>query len=478
MNLKRKRCASNYKYTILFSLKKQFKKPLFSSPCKLPLTGFLIVFLSLFFLFFSTFFFKTSLNEVRADNEILQEQKQDFIDITAKSALIMDKYTGEILWGKDIDEKLYPASTTKMLTAIIAIENIPDLNVAVNISRNASGRNSSFFSFKAGDKITLMDLLKAALITSHNNATIALAEYISGGEQEFVKLMNKKAKEIGAYNSFFQNTNGLDTNYPEHKTTARDLAIIAGYCLKNDLFKKLVETKKDIITINDKEIEIKNTNFLLNYGYIKGVKTGFTENAGGCLVAYSEKNGLNLISVVLSSDTDKREVDTMKLIQWANENFLNKKIVDSSSTYKALKIESIEDNESIFLSSKLTLDIYPEKDFKKLIKKSDIIVLKDNLEDIFTTDNNANTSNPIVYFTLPVKSNEQIGKLNLYINDKKQEEINLIIKDSVENPAVYIIVADKIESRQIRIAIFLIAFYFLIIIFIIVKNLFSRSRLE
>ncbi|MBM3713104.1 MAG: D-alanyl-D-alanine carboxypeptidase, partial [Actinobacteria bacterium] len=254
------------------------------------------IYLSLFFLFLSVLLFKPFLCEISADS---YTQTQDFIDITAESAVVMDYDTKRILWEKNSDEKFYPASTTKMLTAIVAIENIPNLNETVSISKSASGRNSSFFEFKTGDKITLLDLLKAALIISHNNATIALAEYVSGSEPEFVELMNKKASKLGAYNTFFQNTNGLDTDYPEHKTTAKDLAIIANYCLKNDLFKQIVSTKKDTITINDEKIEITNTNFLLNYGYIKGVKTGFTENAGGCLVAYSEKNELNLISVIL-----------------------------------------------------------------------------------------------------------------------------------------------------------------------------------
>ena len=385
----------------------------------------------------------------------------------------MDYDTGRILWEKNSDKTLYPASTTKMLTAIIAIEKIPDLNETISISKNASGRNNSFFPFEIGDKITLLDLLKAALIISHNNATIALAEYVSGTESEFVELMNKKAKEIGAYNTNFQNTNGLDLNYPDHKTTARDLSIIASYCLKNDLFKQIVNTKKDVITINDEKIEISNTNILLYFNYVKGVKTGFTENAGGCLVAYSEKQDLNLISVVLKSTEGKRGVDILKLIKWANDNFSNKKIIDSSNVYRTIKIENIDDSESIFYSSKLNLDIYPENDFGKLIKKSDKIEIIDNLESTLIGSENNNIN---LKFNLPVKNNKQIGKLDLYINNEKKKEINLITRDNIEKPAVYIRVSNKIDVKKMNIVISLIAFYFLIIILIIVKNLILRSQ--
>ncbi len=137
---------------------------------------------------------------------------------------MIDYETGEVLGSKNPSERLYPASTTKMLTAILAIEKIDDLNEIIKISNNAAGRNNSFFTFNRGDEISLLDLLKSALICSHNNATIALAEYIAGTESKFVDMMNQKAISIGAYNTSFQNTNGLDSNYPEHKSTAEDLA--------------------------------------------------------------------------------------------------------------------------------------------------------------------------------------------------------------------------------------------------------------
>ena len=233
---------------------------------------------------------------------------------------------------------LFPASTTKMIVGIIAIEEVKNLYDKTIISKNASGFNNSFFSFKTGDEITIMDLLKAALINSNNNATIALAEYISGSEAEFLKKMNAKAREIGAYNTNFQGTNGLDSNLSEHKSTAKDLAIIAEYCMKNALFRKMVSTKTDYISVNGETVMLFNTDVLLFFDYIKGIKTGFTNKAGYCLVSFSERQGLKLISVVLKSALGMRESDMLKMINWANDNYSWKKIVDSSQEFKELEI--------------------------------------------------------------------------------------------------------------------------------------------
>jgi len=384
------------------------------------------------------------------------------INISSEAAVIMDYDTGKILWEKNYNKKLYPASTTKMLTAIVAIENIKDLNEIFTISKNAAGRNNSFFTFKKGDKISLLDLLKAALISSHNNATIALAEYVSGNENDFVKLMNAKASEIGAYDTFYQNTNGLDSNFPDHKTTAKDLAVIASYCMKNDLFSKIVSTKEDFITINDKKVEISNTNVLLFFDYIKGIKTGFTDNAGYCIVLYSDWNGLNLISVVLNSTQGQREADVLKLINWANDNYKHIKIIDSAKVYKTVKIST--NSEVSTMINNIFIDLYPQSDFTTLLKISDKVIFKDNI-------NNINKD-----IKLPIQKNQNLGSLVINVNNKEVSEIKLVSRDSVEVPYIYQNLSDKkvIESKNILFS--LIAFYFLIFITIIIKNLIFKGK--
>ena len=376
------------------------------------------------------------------------------VKITAESALVVDFKTGNILYEKNSNKKIFPASTTKMLTAITAIENIDDYSEIVRISKNASGRNHSAFNFNKGDKISLMNLLKASLICSHNNATIALAEYVCGNVEDFVKMMNLKAKEIGAVNSNFKNTNGLDSEYPNHKTTAYDLALIAKYCLSNNLFKQIVNTQKDYIYINGKEIEIKNTNDLLSYDYIGGVKTGYTENAGFCIVLYSDKNDLELITVILNCiSLDDRRDDSLKLLNWVYSNFDYIKIVDSNKISKSVKIGS---------STKVDVDLYPESDFTKLINiSSDKIDLKYNMNE---------------GIDLPISKNQVLGKLDIYINGEKQNKVNLISKDSIEKPYIYQKLETQKEMQSRKILIFLSAFYFFIFIFIIVRNLLIRKR--
>ncbi|MCL4386210.1 MAG: D-alanyl-D-alanine carboxypeptidase [Cyanobacteria bacterium] len=376
------------------------------------------------------------------------------IDTIASSAIVMDYNTGKIYWEKNADVLMYPASTTKIITAIIAIENIKDLNKKIKISKNASGRNHSNIIFKKGDEITLIDLLKAALIASTNNAAVALAEYVSGDVKDFVKLMNEKAKEIGALNTKFENTNGLDSNFPFHKTTARDLAEITAYCLKNDLFRQIVSTKKAVIHINNKEINIDNTNNLLDYDYIKGVKTGYTENAGFCLVAYSKKNGTELITVILNSSIYGKNYDSLRLINWVYNNFSKNKIVDSKSCAGSAVVKNN------YTAS--NFDLYPEKDLEMLVNNSEDRIFYNYIiqDDI----------------SFPVKEGKSYGKLIVYVNNNKIDEMSLISKDNIDAPPVIAKAeqksANEYDANRIeKFLIFLLSFYFLIFTIIIIKNL-------
>ncbi len=371
------------------------------------------------------------------------------IDITAESAVVVNYETGDILWEKNSSRQMYPASLTKMLSSIIAIENINNLEEVVEISRNASGKNHSAFKFETGDKISLIDLLKAALISSHNNATIALAEYVSGNTENFVELMNIKAEELGANDSFFQNTNGLDDEFPYHKTTAADIAKIASYCMKNDLFREIVNTEKDTIKINNEEIEVTNKNNFLQYDYIKGIKTGYTVNAGFCMALYSEKDNLKLITIVLNDQSvEDRNNDVSKLLTWAYDNLKYTKIVDSGKPAVTVSAGS---------QTVMDIDLYPETDYVKLINiKSDTI----NLE------NNINGS-----VTLPVEENEVLGSMDVFINDKKLEEINLISLENIGGNYIYQELSDAGHRQAVFVLISLMVFYFLIFIIIIVRNL-------
>ena len=240
----------------------------------------------------------------------------DEVRVAAKSAIVVDFDTGNVLWAKNPDKLTYPASTTKMMTAILALENIKNPSKKVRISKRASSTRYSPFTLKEGDKVSLEDLLKAALISSHNGAAVALAESVSGSVDDFVGLMNERAKEIGAQDTHFENPTGFDYTYPKHKSTARDLALITMYCLKNHLFREIVGTRKDSIVVNGRKLSISNTNKLLRYDYVRGVKTGYTRNARHCLVLFSNKGGRRLITVILASTKDGIKSDALRLIDW------------------------------------------------------------------------------------------------------------------------------------------------------------------
>ncbi len=374
-------------------------------------------------------------------------------EITAESALVMEAETGKILWEKNSYRRMYPASTTKMLTAIIAIETVGDLSQVAEISENADGRNHSAFTFKRGDKVSVLDLLKAALICSHNNATIALAEHISGSEEEFVKVMNKKAKEIGANNTYFQNTNGLDSVYPLHMSTAKDLAVIAKYCLNNPLFSQIVDTDQDTITVSGRQIEIINIYDLLQFDYIKGIKTGFTARAGFCIVTYSDSDRLDLITVILNSTRESREEDAISLIEYVNQNYNFEQIVDHK-----LKIDTV----SAGGLSQANIDVYPSQDYHEFINTAE-----DKVDFQYSIEEQ---------IELPVQKNQDLGRLSVYINDQMVREVSLVSNESVENPVVEQNLNPANQQRDKKIMIFALGFYFFIFIFIIIKNLFFKTK--
>jgi len=380
-------------------------------------------------------------------------EAEDYPQIAAESALVMEKQTGAVLWEKNSQQSMYPASTTKMLTAIIAIESLTDLSQLTEISENAAGRNHSAFSFKQGDKVSVLDLIKASLICSHNNATIALAEHISGSEKDFVETMNIKARHIGAYDTFFQNTNGLDSDYPYHRTTARDLAIIAKYCLNNPLFAQIVNTEEDIITIGENEVEINNTNHLLQLNHIKGIKTGFTANAGYCIVTYSDSAKLDLITVILNSTSDSREEDAVTLINYVERNYGFAQVVDQN-----LKVDTVDTGGL----TKTKIDLYPGRSYYQFVNSSE-----DDIDFKYSVNHN---------IVLPVSKNQNLGNLEVYINGQFVEEIPLVSTEAVEGPDIEQHLVSTRPDTNKKVMFFAIGFYFLVFIFIIVKNLFFKTK--
>ena len=217
--------------------------------------------------------------------------------INARSAIVMDLDTGTILYEKNAYRKRPMASTTKIMTGIVAIENC-SLDEDVTISEKAGHMGGSVMGIKTGTIVKMKDLLYGMLICSGNDAAVAIAEHVGGSVEGFAELMNKKALELGAFSTSFSNPHGLDAD--NHYTTAYDLAKITRYALKMDTFNDIVKTSE----FNFNGRTFRNTNeMLLGYEGADGVKTGYTGRAGRCLVTSATKNNMRIISVVLFCDT-------------------------------------------------------------------------------------------------------------------------------------------------------------------------------
>ena len=249
------------------------------------------------------------------------------LKIYSEAAILIEKTTGKILYEKNAYEKKYPASTTKILTAILVIEN-SDLNEKATASSYAINSIKSGYSIadiQVGESFTIEELLSVMLLQSANEAANILAEHVSGSIEEFTKLMNQKAKEIGCRNTNFVNANGAHNE--NHYSTAYDMAKIASYCMKNEIFTRIASKMECSLPTTEKwqeERKFYNTNNLMDstsryyYPYCTGLKSGFTTPAKNCLVATSNKNGFELISVILHAETTEeglsaRYLDTINL---------------------------------------------------------------------------------------------------------------------------------------------------------------------
>ncbi|MBR3934484.1 MAG: D-alanyl-D-alanine carboxypeptidase [Clostridia bacterium] len=222
--------------------------------------------------------------------------------VSAKAAVVIEADTGNIVYSKNHNQKLPMASTTKIMTAICAIENT-NTNIPITVSDKAVGIEGSSIYLKKNEVITIKELLYGLMLNSGNDAAVAIAVAVSGTVKDFAELMNKTAQNIGAKNTSFTNPSGL---YEEnHYTTAWDLALISAYAMKNPLFREIVSTKEQKISNNPGNRYLKNHNKLLRmYEGCIGVKTGYTKKCGRCLVSAAQKDGVTLVAVTLNAPDD------------------------------------------------------------------------------------------------------------------------------------------------------------------------------
>lgn len=250
------------------------------------------------------------------------------LDIASTSAILIDSNSGAVIYSKDADKQMYPASTTKIVTAILTIEN-GNLNDITTVSKTAISPIPSGYStayLVEGEEISIQDLLETLLIHSANDSANVLAEYISGSIDEFVNLMNQKVYELGCKNTHFTNTNGIQNE--NHYSTSEDLAIIAKYCMNNQIFRKIVSMENCTISATNKSGKriFQNTNdsILKNSKYYRddciGIKTGYTSQAKNCIISACKKDDMELIAVLLYSPTlNDRYSDLEKLFEYGYE---------------------------------------------------------------------------------------------------------------------------------------------------------------
>lgn len=224
--------------------------------------------------------------------------------VSAEAAILIESHTGGVIWSKNADKVLPMASTTKIMTALVAIETA-NIKEKISVSKDAIGIEGSSVYLYCNEQLTLEELLYAMLLESANDAAAAIAIEVGGSISEFASLMNKKAEELGLENTHFTNPHGLDD--PEHYTTAGDLAIIARAAMQNETFREIVSTHKRTIPLNETEgvrLLINHNKLLSRYDGAIGIKTGYTKKSGRCLVSAAERDGVELISVTLNAPND------------------------------------------------------------------------------------------------------------------------------------------------------------------------------
>ena len=241
-------------------------------------------------------------NEIKTlTEEVSSDISNQTLNLNSRSCVVIDRLAQSILYGKNEKNKVKMASTTKIMTAIIVLEN-SSLDTTVEASKKAAGTGGSRLGLKTGDKITIRDLMYGLMLCSGNDAAVCLAESVGGSIEGFSELMNTKAQELELHNTHFESPHGLDSD--QHYTTAYELALLSDYALKNPTFLNIVGTKNHTVTINGTPKTLSNTNELLgNLDGVYGIKTGFTNGANRCLVTACKRGNMDIICVVLGADT-------------------------------------------------------------------------------------------------------------------------------------------------------------------------------
>ena len=337
------------------------------------------------------------------------------MDISAKSAILVDFNTGKVLYSKNENEPLAMASMTKVMSMLLIMEKIDDGSLKyddiVEISTESSSMGGSQIFLNPGDKYKVIDLLKGVAMASANDAVVALAEKTYGSKEHFIEAMNKKAESLGLKNTHFVNVHGLDEE--GHYSSAYDMSVMARELLKHEKILDFTRVYEEYLTKPDgSQIWLVNTNKLVRfYDGVDGLKTGFTQNAGYCLTATGKKNNLRLISVVMGEESiEKRSSDTVKLLNYGFNTF---------------KVNLIK-NKSEILGK-----VNVQKGKKENV---DVVLVNDLIELLNVSDKPSNYKFKILVdkITAPVKKGDVIGKVKV-LNDNGIliSEVDITVNENV-----------------------------------------------
>ncbi len=344
----------------------------------------------------------------------------DIPGMNAKAYILIDEVSGRMLCGHSENERMPMASTTKIMTCILAIENTENLkdNRMVTFSKEAASMPDVQLDAVEGERFYIKDLLYSLMLESHNDTAVAVAESIGGTKENFADMMNKKAEEIGAVNTHFVTPNGLDDD--EHYSTAYDMAVIARYAMQNDIFREIITTPDYSFDSYTKEDMKVYKHYIVNNkdGFLNmmdgacGVKTGYTSKAGYCFVGALRRANRRFISVVLGCgwppDKSKKWKDTKKLMQYGIDNYTYKVIWDSSKYSKSVKIKDGK-----------------KKEVKLCAKGVGCYLLGD--DDTYTIEYDLPDK-----IQAPVSKNDVIGNVKVYINTEIIEQYDICAAEAIK----------------------------------------------
>ncbi len=333
----------------------------------------------------------------------------------ASSAILIERDTGSVLFDKNADEKLPPASMTKIMTMILVMEALHkgkiNMKDKVRTSEYAASMGGSQIFLEAGEEMTVEEMLKGIALASGNDASVALGEHIAGTNDAFVKLMNDKAKELGLKNTHFENATGLPGK--EHYSTARDMALMAKELLKYEQITKYTGQYEDYLRENtEKKFWLVNTNKLVKfYPGVDGLKTGYTSEAKYCLTATAKKNGMRVIAVVMGAPTTKeRNAQVTQMLDYAFANYETQKLYDRHQMIEKVEVQKGA-SKTVQMQTSEPISILMKKGEKKLKLKTEIKIKKS--------------------LNMPIEKGDRLGTLVVKNNGKTVTQSPLVASENV-----------------------------------------------